>query len=400
MRAFVIWTALLLLVGAGVLELLGSDSGYVLISLWQTRIEMSFWMALGVVSLTLFSIWLVIKVLTMLLASSNTVLGRWLSSGGRRAASLTAEGLVDFMEGNWKQARKRLLRSAAKSQMPLLNYLAAARSTYELGDHEEAFELLHKAEQAGPKHELAVALTQARMQLLDKKYEQCLATLERARRVSPSHPVVLDLLRQTYEAVADCEKLLALLPELKKHKVVSSEQEEQLEVAIYGDLLSQALDIDVLKAIWKKMSSGLRKQAALVEVYAKGLQRFDADSDAEVILRSALEKRWDESLLIPYSLVEGRDKAKQLLCAESWLKERPSNATLMLVVGRLCLRNELWGRARQYFENSLQLQKDPHTFAELARLLAHLGEHEKSTGYYQQGLLMMTEGLPDLPMPD
>ena len=63
------------------------------------------------------------------------------------------------------------------------------------------------------------------------------------------------------------------------------------------------------------------------------------------------------------------------------------------------MRNELWGKARQYFEQSLNFQPRGETCAELARLLAALGEHEASTKYYQQGLLLMTHRLPGLPLP-
>ena len=65
----------------------------------------------------------------------------------------------------------------------------------------------------------------------------------------------------------------------------------------------------------------------------------------------------------------------------------------------LSLRNELWGKARDYFDSSLKLQVTADACAELARLLARLGEHQASTEYYQQGLLLTTNPLPDLPLP-
>ena len=52
---------------------------------------------------------------------------------------------------------------------------------------------------------LAVALTQARIQLVDGKFEQCIATLQRGRREAPGHPVVLDL-RQAYLALNDWQE--------------------------------------------------------------------------------------------------------------------------------------------------------------------------------------------------
>ena len=55
-----------------------------------------------------------------------------------------------------------------------------------------------------------------RMELLDKRYEQCLSALERVRDEVPDHPVVLDILRQSYVALEDWTSLEKLLPLLKK----------------------------------------------------------------------------------------------------------------------------------------------------------------------------------------
>ena len=71
----------------------------------------------------------------------------------------------------------------------------------------------------------------------------------------------------------------------------------------------------------------------------------------------------------------------------------------MLCLGRLSLRNDLWGQARDYFETSHRLQPNAETCAELARLLFSLGEREKSAQYYREGLLLRETDLPDLPLP-
>jgi len=399
MRALLIWIGVLLLSGAALIELIEGDPGYVLISIWQTRIELSFWLALGILLSVLFAIALLAKFIRLSLQSTHSVVGKLIGGNTHRAARKTSQGLLDFLEGNWKQSRKNLIKGANKSQMPLVNYLAAARSSYELGEEADAQALLHQAEKSVPDSELAVALTQARMQFRDKKYEQCLGTLTRAKRVSPSHPVVLDLLRQVYETVQEWKPLLELLPELKKSKILKKEELRLLELKIYGAKLEAATEKERVDSVWKKVPSSLKKDSALIATYAQRLSVVGAEGDSEHILRTALEKNWDETLLRLYGLVEGKDTAKQLLNGETWLKARPGNALLMLTLGRLCMRNQLWGRAREYFESSLQLQKDPNAYAELARLLAHLGEHEKSTQYYQQGLLMSAPDLQDLPLP-
>lgn len=134
--------------------------------------------------------------------------------------------------------------------------------------------------------------------------------------------------------------------------------------------------------------------------YTNSLLSLGEGSEAEVLLRKSLQKNWDNRLVERYGLVEGQDTSRQLLQAENWLKERPGNATLLLALGRLAMRNKLWGKARDYFSSSLKIHGSAGAYAEMARLLAHLGEHEKSTEYYQQGLLNFTGVLPELPLPE
>jgi HemY protein len=72
---------------------------------------------------------------------------------------------------------------------------------------------------------------------------------------------------------------------------------------------------------------------------------------------------------------------------------------LLLTLGRLCLQNRLWGKARDYLESSLRLQRSPETCAELARLLAQLGDTERSNLLFQEGLGLLDERLLAAPLP-
>lgn len=409
MRRLFLLLVLALLVGAAGYQLLEQHSGYVLIVLDTVSVTLNFWLAvtilLGSISLVWFSLWM----LRRGFSSSSALFSRVLFGHERRAQRRTNRGLIDFMEGNWKTARRLLLKSAPKAEMPLINYLAAARCAYELGDEQQASKLLHKAESIAPESGLAIALTQARMQLLDKKYEQCAATLQRAQQLAAKHPVVFDLLYQVYIALQDWHALEAMLPDLKRFNIVTGAELEQLTDSLYINLLqvegdkgvlqSQDTAVKRLQKVWQRLPKVQKKSMPLLEAYVTQLQRVGADGLAESVLRKNLQNNWSSGAILAYGQVQGDDPQKQLLTAESWLKERPANAALLLTLGRLCLRNQLWGKARDYFESSLRLEKQGQTFAELARLLANLGEHELSTEYYQQGLLLLTESLPELPQP-
>ncbi|WP_444940231.1 heme biosynthesis HemY N-terminal domain-containing protein [Microbulbifer sp. ZKSA004] len=400
------FTALvLLLLGAFLPEAINNYPGYLVIGIGgelNKGYEMNLWFAMFSLAAALiilfFAIWLARSIFRGFRGSVDR-----LRFGRQRVARrrLTS-GLVEFMEGNWSRARRQLLKSAPRSEAPLINYLAAARSAFELGFREEANELLAKAEACGEDTRLAVALSQARMQLLDKHYEQCIASLERAKQLEPKHPALLQLLKQAYYLLGDWSRLRALLPELEKHANMPEAELHQLELEVYQHQLTEAAnrkDIDKLHDTWQSLSGRWQRNEALRSLYAQQLHRIGEDTEAEKHLRWLLNRAWDPKLAELYGFLVGAAPAAQISAAEGWLKEYGESAALLTCLGRLSMRNELWGKAQQYFEKSLLLRQDPATSAELARLFQSLGEKDKAAKLYEEGLLQAVKDLPQLPMP-
>jgi HemY protein len=137
----------------------------------------------------------------------------------------------------------------------------------------------------------------------------------------------------------------------------------------------------------------------LILAYAEQLRRHGADVQAEEVLRNAMKRDYSPHLARLYGLVRGSDPGKQLQAAEGWLKNHPDDPGLLLTLGRLCLQSSLWGKARDYLEASLRLQRNPEACAELARLLGQLGETDRSNQLFQEGLGLLDERLLARPLP-
>src|SRR5690606_8220774 len=120
---------------------------------------------------------------------------------------------------------------------------------------------------------------------------------------------------------------------------------------------------------------------------------------AEEILRAALKHAFSDRLVHHYGLVAGKDPARQLGTAEQWLSEHPHDATLLLALGRLALRNNLWGKAGTYLEASFSGNPDIQTCAELVCLLEHMGDDAASRLVQRKGFGLMMHDLPALPLP-
>ena len=403
MRRLFVGVLMALATGAVFVWSVSADPGYVLIAWGSKTIEMSVWTAI-VIFLT--SAWLLYLLLRVWRRTWHfpRFIGGWFDSRNLRLNhNRTTRGMIAFIEGHWRRARKLLVKVAEGSDSPLLYYLMAARSSHQLGETKEMEYYLRRAAESTDGADLAVGLTQAEMQLADGQLEQCLATLIRVRGVSAEHPGALKLLVSVYRGLGDWEQLRQLLPALKNAAILSEADLAQLQIEVYPQIIVAAAgredSIVEIEASWQLVPKTLRTNGELVKTYATALLNAGSDDKAEAALHSALRKNWDEELIRLYGLVPSSNPHKQLIVCESWLRERNNSAPLLLTLGRLSLANELWGKAREYFETSLSFNATADVYAELGRLAAHLGETEKSVRYFQQGLLNSAHELPKLPMP-
>lgn len=403
LRLFVIClVSLVFAIGLSILVV--RSPGYVLISYDQFSLEANLWAALAALVLVLALGWFLLRSLLQIRYSGRS-LQHWLQGrDARRSEAQLTEGLIEYIEGRWRRSLKTFAKGAENSPTPLLNYLMAARASEALGEDEQCAQYLKKAEETTPDANVAIALTQAEIQLKNNQFESCLTTLAQLRTLAPEHPQALRMAVAVNEQLGDWKAVQALLPQLRKQKVLAADELELVEFVAYEGSLAEAGSKDVaplvaIKTQWDLTPKELRKDPRLVGIYVRALAAAEANTQAESMLRSHLQKNWDSGLARLYGTVKGEDVNKQLLTAERWLQQRPEDASLLLTLGRLSLMNELWGKAREYFSASIRINPDAESFAELGRLLANLGDAQQSYDSFHKGLMLSTNGLPNLPQP-
>ncbi len=404
-------TLLLLLVVAAATLLglaIAEHSGYVLIAWKGLRYESSLWVFLLLVVLAGLLVW-GLRRLWRLLGVSGGLLNPWSRRNhGRRAQLYADKGLLDLAEGRWERAIRHLQRAAEGERQPLVHYLGAARAANKLGRYEQSDGFLEKALQRQPQAELAIALTHAELQQARGEQDAALETLQAMRERHPQHRHVLRQLQRLLLARGDWSALLDLLPELRKGKVLDSEELASLERQVWMARLGAAGEaglnqgeaaLQPLTAAWQQLSSAQRAEPELLAAYATQLQALGAEQEAENVLRKALKQRYDQQLVRLYGQLRGSDSARQLQAAESLLKQHSQDPELLLCLGRLCLQNSLWGKAREYFELSLEFARSAPACIELARLLARQGELEQSNRLLLESLQINGHIPAQLPLP-
>lgn len=391
---FLITLLIVVLVAVSLALVAKQDPGYVLITRGDWTLESS----LTLLVAALVASFLGGYALVRLLVRTWNVPGRMRHWRHRhqldRARDATHRGLVELSEGHWRAAERTLIRHATRSELPLLNYLSAARAAQKQNAHERRDRYLQLAHKSMPDANLAVELTQAELQLVSGQHEQSLATLMHLRSIAPKHPYVLQLLMRLYEQMGSWGDLLELLPELRRRKAVEETAIESLEFRVHRELLGIAGRSGrkgALLEAWQRVPRYLRHNEILVHDYARQLTCVGEHDAAESLLRATLNRQWSDRLAYLYGLVPAGDAARQLAQAEAWLKGRERNPELLLTAARLCLRNQLWGKARAYLEASLASSPRAETYNEMGALLERLDEHENATDYYRRGLILAAD---------
>ena len=383
--------SLLLAVGIG--AYIEDDAGLitVVISGWTIQTSFSFFI---ISMLVLFLLSHFILRLISRLWRMPRELGRWQENRHQRLSEkYLSRGLMALIEGDWNKAEVSLCKGAPHSQSSLVNYLGAARAAQQLGATERRDDYLLKAYRDDPDAEVVIGLVQAELQIKQQQTEQALATLTRLHDQKPKQDKVKKMLLHTYADLKDWNAMLKLLPKIEHAGILTREQIQAKQLEAYGGLLKNiSLDGDKekLNNAWLNIPRKIRTEFHLIEVYTEEKLKLSDSSDCEPLIHKALKKQWDLALVDLYGQVEGKEKAKQLKFAESFLSSHARNSVLLLTLGRLSARNKLWGKARTYLEESIEINPLPETFRTLASVLDELGEHEAAAVYYQRGLELAT----------
>lgn len=370
------------------------DPGYVAITFRGYLIEMSVPVLISIAVLLVIGIWAIRRLLQAPRRLGEAA-GRY--RAGRAGLKLT-RGMIEVAEGNFARGEKLLARAATTSDTPLFNYLQAARAAHLQGKDDRRDEWLKLAYEQTPEAANAVLLTQAELQLDRDQHEQALATLRRIEENSRDHSHALALLGRLYFRLQDWAQLAQVLPRLQKQGRVKKETLDEWAVRVHSENFKRAADGTAVIAELKKVPKSLRKNTDLLAAYYMNLMRTDMHEKAEKDLASALKTEWRAPLVRLFGLIEGPDPSKQLKRAEGWLAKHGEDPDLLLAAARLCLRNELWGKARSYLETVISLRPTPEAYQEFGRLLTQLGETDAAAEAYREGLGMVANSpLPAIP---
>jgi HemY protein len=316
----------------------------------------------------------------------------------RRSLAQLEKGLLALTEGDWSTAEKALEKSASSHGRTTARYLAAAQAAdgQEAGDRAEWY--LEQADTRKRKQRFLVELTRARILTTNGQYSEAIPILESLQKRRKRHSQVLELLARCYDETGQWEPLQKILPVMQKAGIVDEARVAELKQHAAISELKQYPDAEALRAGWRGLPKDLQKSSEVVMVFADQAIRISAPELTEEVLRTSLKREWNSTLLIPYGEPGADDTSRRMKQCEKWLKDHPDDPWLNLALGRLCAREELWGKARHHMIRSLEIEPSVGGYDSLGQLLERKGELEISMACFRNAL-RMNQGKDPLPLP-
>ena len=390
--SFLLLIALVLaLLAAAVAPVFKTDPGLVQMHFRGWTIETS----LLTLVLGVLIIWLLVWVLVRLFKVPAETARRIRE---QRSLAQLEKGLLALTEGDWSTAERALEKSASAHGRTTARYLAAAEAAdgQDAGDRAEWY--LEQADTRNRKQKFLVDLTRARILTQNGHYTEAKEVLEVLHSKRRKHSQVLEMLARCYRELGEWEALLKLLPVMQKASVIDEQEATELRhIAAIGEL-KRCKDKDALQASWKALPKAIQRAPDVIRAYADQAVLEGMPELTEEVIRNSLKREWNPLLLVPYGEPGANDTAKRLKQCEKWLETHPENSLLHLTLGRLCARDELWGKARHHMIRSLEIEPTVAGFDSLGQLLERKGEMEVAMACFRNAL-RMNQGKEPKPLP-
>ena len=241
---------------------------------------------------------------------------------------------------------------------------------------------LARAESHDAETRQARLAVQASLLLDDRRYDEALDVLGELSRSGPKRIATQRMLMKAHQRLGHWDEVRRLATAMGKRGVLAEVAATQLRITAQIEALrQQGRDAAALTECWQHTEDKLNARVARTAA-----QLFIALGDcrrAHEILEAALEAEWNEQLILVYDECLGADVLAQIERAEKWLKSRPRDRALLLTLGRLCLAQELWGKAQSYLEASLSEEPSRSAHIALAQLFDHIGKSEDAGRHYR-----------------
>lgn len=310
-----------------------------------------------------------------------------------RAAGVFQDAVRLLFEGRFGQAMKRAAEAHAGGTAPGLSALVAARAAQRMREPEKQQDWLAHAKNDDPRTEAATLMLEAEMANEERRFDEALLALDRLQRKQGRHIAALRLELRARQGIGDWDGVLRIVRQLAKRDALPDEVVREIRAQAHLANISRcAGDIGQLTAYLRALPEDERGRRVVLAA-ARALAALNADAEVQKLIEAALaddrDDAWQSELAAIYGRLAGGEQTARIARAEAWLCRYPDDAQLLLALGRMCVRQRLWGKAENYLDASLAVAPAPETHLELARLCEQLERQDDANRHYRAGALLI-----------
>lgn len=388
-----LWLALLFALAAALATVGRFDAGQVLLVYPPYRID---------ISLNLFVVAIVV-LFGLLYALTRIVRNVWqmprrvaayrVRAREAKAHAALREAIGNLYAGRFSRAEKAAREALTNSANKGAAGIVAAAAAHRMREYMRRDEWLAAID--APDWQDARLMASADMRADGRDPEGALVALTEMQSQGGRRIHAQQIALRAQQQLKNWGEVLKLVKTLEKREAIHPAVAVRLRQQAAENLLrDRRHDAEALLSLWRSLAPVERQSPRLADLAAELLIALHRHDEARRIVEEALQHNWDARLLRRYpDTVEG-DALPLIQKAEGWRKTRPEDADLLFALGRLCLKQQLWGKAQSFLEAALQLAGDNEaltirTHRSLARLFEQLGDMSRAHEHYRASALAM-----------
>ena len=381
---FAIWSVILAVLAVGIALLARQSDGYVVIVAAPYRVELSLnLLVLGVLA-GYVAFHLLARLAETLLAIPKRVAAYREERARTRARSSLNDALIAFFQGRFASAEKSASVALESDESRGVAAIIAARSAHELGRFSEREQFLDQAKGA-PAVDQARLTTLADLLLAQGRHEESLAVLKDLAGRDARNVRLLRMRLAAETALKRWDEALQTTTALSKlGGIPEIEASAMRRAAHLGNLNRKAQDAAALTQYWKHLPNELRLDPSLASTAARYHLALGGNAEAQAIVEDALAAGWDTGLVALYADCSGTNALHLIERGEKWLREHARDPALLLTLGKLCMKQGLWGKAQSYIEASLALEPTHEGHMTLAALMERIGKPQEASRHFRK----------------
>ncbi len=298
-----------------------------------------------------------------------------------KSRDLLLESLQLLFSGEFRNAEARARTAMQHDDTRDMAAAIAAWAAYEGGHAGAALPYLDHIRNEGSTRMRDAS--KAYMLLADGKAEEALSLLKNLAANDPRNPGVLKMKVEAELAGKAWEDALVTLAPLTRSGMLPEGAAQQIRLNAELNLIkSKPANPQTITNAWKAFSRESRFDATMAVTVAARLLALGCDEEAKDVIEETIEARgsdaWDSQLAALYAECKTDATLAQIERGERWLRQHARDAVLLATLGKLCMRQALWGKAQSYLEASVALAPTLDAHMTLARLMEKLGRNDEA----------------------